>query len=76
MAELGALSASFTAGDHSWVREHAATSLGEIEKVTLRIVALRDFINMSFAAGRLGMAHVSLARWVDRRKLRPVLARF
>lgn len=74
VAELGAPPASFTGGDHTWVRQHAATSLAEIEKVTLRIVALRASRNLSHAAGRLEMAPVSLARWIDRRTLRPVLA--
>lgn len=74
VAELGAPPASFTDGDHAWVRQYAATSLAEIEKVTLRIVALRASRNLSHAAGRLEMAPVSLARWIDRRMLRPVLA--
>jgi ActR/RegA family two-component response regulator len=33
----------------------------------LRIVALRTSANLSVAAARLGMAPVSLARWLDRR---------
>lgn len=74
VAELGAPPASFTGGDHAWVRQYAATSLAEIEKVTLRIVALRASRNLSHAAGRLETAPVSLARWIDRRMLRPVLA--
>lgn len=40
-----------------------AMSLSEIEKAALRLVALRSSANMSNAAGRLGMAPVSLARW-------------
>jgi ActR/RegA family two-component response regulator len=56
------------------VRQHAVTSLAEVEKATLRLVALRTSRNPSNAAARLGMASVSLSRWVDRRKLRRVLA--
>jgi hypothetical protein len=70
----GASPTSFTDADHRWVRQHAASSLAEIEKVTLRIVALRASCNLSQAAGRLEMAPVSLTRWIDRRTLRPVVA--
>jgi len=56
--------------DRQWLIEHAAAmSLSEIEKATLRLVALRSSVNMSHAAGRLGMAPVSLARWAERRRL-------
>lgn len=54
--------------EHAWVREHAS-SLAEIEKATLRLVALRASRNLSHAAARLGMAPVSLSRWVGRRML-------
>jgi hypothetical protein len=47
--------------------EHGTSSLSEIEKSTLRLVALRAAPNMSNAAARLGMAPVSLSRWIDRR---------
>jgi hypothetical protein len=68
MAELGAPRTSFLSADHTWVREHAR-SLPEIEKATLRLIALRDSRNLTSAAGRLGMAPVSLSRWIGRRKL-------
>jgi len=57
----------FTGDDLQWVVECMATSLPEIEKATLRIVALRMSANLSVAAERLGIAPVSLARWLDRR---------
>lgn len=44
-------------------------SLSEIEKTTLRLIALRSFATVSQAALRLGMAAVSLARWAERRRL-------
>lgn len=69
IAELAAPSASFTADDHAWVRDHAAASLAEIEAATLRLVALYTSRNLSHAAARLGMAPVSLTRWLDRREL-------
>jgi hypothetical protein len=69
IAELGAPRGGFMAVDRAWVREHAASSLPEIEKATLRLVALRDSRNLSNAAVRLGMAPVSLSRWIGRRRL-------
>lgn len=68
VAELDADRTGFTAPDHDWVRERAATSLTEIEKATLRLVALRATRNSSLAAARLGIAQVSLARWLGRRQ--------
>jgi hypothetical protein len=69
VAELGAPRSGFTDADRAWVREHAATSLAEVEKATLRLVAIRTSRNLSTAAARLGMAPVSLLRWLVRRKL-------
>jgi hypothetical protein len=68
IAELTAPAASFTADDHVWVRDHAAGSLAEIEAATLRLVALYTSRNLSHAAARLGMAPVSLSRWLGRRQ--------
>jgi transposase-like protein len=51
------------------IEDAATTSLSEIEKATLRLVALRSSATVSQAAARLGMAPVSLSRWVARRKL-------
>jgi hypothetical protein len=63
-------SLALTEHDRQWLIEHtAAMSLSEIEKAVLRLVALRSSVNMSNAAGRLGMAPVSLARWAARRRL-------
>jgi hypothetical protein len=71
IAELAAPSASFTADDHAWVRQHAAASLAEVEKATARLVAIRTSRNMSAAAAQLGMSLVSLTRWLYRRRLPP-----
>jgi hypothetical protein len=73
--ELGAARTGFTDADRAWVCEHASTSLAEIEKATLRLVALRFSRNTSGAAARLGMAAVSLSRWVSRRRLPPKIPR-
>jgi hypothetical protein len=69
LAELGTLRTGFLPADREWVRTHSASSLPDIEKATLRLVAIRESRNLSIAAARLGMAHVSLSRWIGRRKL-------
>lgn len=69
ITELAAPRSSFPPVDHTWVREHASSSLAEIETATLRLVALRTSRNLSHASARLGMAPVSLSRWVGRRIL-------
>jgi len=69
VTDLAAPRGSFLREDHGWVREYAMSSLPEIEKATLRLVALRDSRNLTAAAARLGMAPVSLARWIGRRKM-------
>lgn len=69
MTELKTSRTRFPADDHAWVRKHACTSLPEIEKATLRLVALRASRNISDAAARLGMAPVSLSRWIGHRRL-------
>ena len=70
IAELGAREPCFTNADRAWVLAHATKSLSEIEKTTRRLVALRTSATMSNAAARLGMAPVSLSRWMGRRNLR------
>lgn len=47
--------------------EHDARSLWEIKKATLRIVALKMTQNVHQAPKVLGMAQVSLSRWLRRR---------
>jgi FHA domain len=69
IAELGALRTGFLPVDRDWVRMHSALSMPDIEKATLRLVGLRASRNLSAAAARLGMASVSLSRWIGRRKL-------
>jgi hypothetical protein len=69
MAELEMPRTAFLPVDQAWVREHGAMSLSEIEKATKRLIALRSSRNISSAAERLGMAPVSLSRWIGRRGL-------
>jgi hypothetical protein len=73
--ELGTARSIFTAKDHEWVRTFSASSLPEIEKGTRRLVALRAGRTISRAAERLGMAPVSLSRWLGRRDITNELRR-
>jgi hypothetical protein len=50
-----------------------AKTLADLEKVLMRIVMLKSTPSINVAAERLGMAHVSLSRWVSRRDIRRVL---
>lgn len=63
----------FSAIDRAWVRAHSAASLAEIEKGTLRLVALRETGSIAGAAALLGMAHTSLGEWIGRRRANPPL---
>jgi hypothetical protein len=65
---LDAANAGFTKRDHDWVHRHASESLAAIEKATLRLVAIRATGTPSAAAARVGMAPVSLLRWLERRR--------
>ena len=66
IAALNAAASSFSDDDHRWVMQDAR-SLSKIEKATLRVVALNVTDSVSQAARLLGMAQVSLSRWLDRR---------
>ena len=68
ITELRPSSAVFPSVDCAWVRQHGRASLSEVEKATLRLVALRAARNLSQAAALLGMAPVSLSRWIGRRQ--------
>lgn len=67
--DLGADPAGFTRADRTWVLDHSASSLADIEKGTRRLVALRQAGSISRAAARLGMSHVSLSQWLRRRRM-------
>lgn len=73
IAALNAPNSSFSDEDHRWVMQDAR-SLSEIEKATLRLVALNITDNLHQAARLLGMADVSLARWLNRRRPLPTRA--
>ena len=69
IATLGAFQRDFTDADRGWVVEHAATEWAEIERATMRIVALRNSSTITEAAERLGMVPVTLRKWIHNRKL-------
>jgi len=61
----------FTSVDRQWVIDRSPLTLDEIEKSTLRILALKMSKSIPRAARRLRMTPVSLARWLDRRRPLP-----
>lgn len=67
LCELCAAPSCFSDEDQEWVMKHGARSLSEIEKATLRVVAFNKTGSVYRAAGLLGIASVSLSRWLDRR---------
>lgn len=66
LAALSAPDSAFSDEDLRWVMQ-GARSLSEIEKATLRVVALNVTHNVRQAARLLGIAAVSLSRWLDLR---------
>jgi len=64
---LAAPPSAFVPADRTWVLGCAQTFL-EIEKATLRLVALRTSASARQAAARLGMSAMALSQWVERNK--------
>jgi hypothetical protein len=61
---------SFKKVDVEWVLANESAQLADIEKATRRLVALRASDgNMSRAAALLGMARMSLRKWIRKRRL-------
>lgn len=71
IAELDAQRGPLTDAERAWVRDYSARSIPDIEKATLRLIALREARTLTSAAERLGMAPVSLSRWIGRRSQPP-----
>jgi hypothetical protein len=62
--------APLTAQDRAWLIATASSStFSDLEKSTVRMIALRSSDSLSQAAARLGMTAVSLSRWRARRRL-------
>ncbi|HEX6020726.1 MAG TPA: hypothetical protein VFZ00_01940 [Solirubrobacter sp.] len=68
MAELGASWLGFRSGDPERVLASGIATLDEIEDVTRRLVALRNW-GVTDGAKRLGLSHCALSRWARRRKI-------
>lgn len=66
VAELGS-SKPLAPSDHQWMMEHSAETFADVIKGARRIIALRMEGTVLGAATRLGMAPVSLRRWLGRR---------
>jgi FHA domain len=59
-----------TAADRDWILRNSASSITEIAKGTRRLLAIRQHDdNIAAAARALGMAPISLSRWIGRRAL-------
>ena len=66
VVELGAPGLGFRAHDLEWIHASWIETLDEIEEVTRRLVALRNW-GVLAGAKRLGISHGALSRWVRRR---------
>lgn len=55
--------------DLEWLSQLPNLTIPAIEKALRRIVAIKTSRNITAAASKLGMAPVSLTRWLDRRKV-------
>lgn len=70
IAELGLEGREFSSECRDWIIRDEAASLADIEKATLRLLALQEVTgNVSRAAKLLGMARWSLSKWIGRRQL-------
>lgn len=67
ITEMNAPDTCFADIDRRWVIERAARTLEEVEKATRRLVALNASGSLTQGADLLGMAQVSLSRWLHRR---------
>ena len=68
VAALGATDLGFRPHDLKWVRGSGLETLAELEEVTHRLVALRNW-GVTAGAERLGITHGALSRWARRRKI-------
>ena len=65
---LGADDLGFRQHDPKWVRASGVKTLEDIEDVSHRLVALRNW-GVTAGAERLGITHGALSRWARRRKI-------
>jgi hypothetical protein len=67
IVQLRAKASAFTKQDHDWLIEQRPETLDEIERATLRLVALQEFGGVTRASEQLGISHGALSRWRGRR---------
>ena len=68
VAVLCASETGFREHEMVWIRETSLETLAEIEEVTLRIVAMRNY-GVRGGAARLGISHAALSQWARRRAI-------
>jgi len=68
MRELDAAPNTFSEKERKWVAKREASSFADLEIATLRIVARNAAANITQAAARLGLSHVGLGQWFERRR--------
>jgi hypothetical protein len=67
-AALGARDPGFREHEHQWLGTLELATHEEIEAVTYRLVALRNW-GVTAGAAKLGISHVALSRWARRRRI-------
>jgi hypothetical protein len=67
-AVLGAKGTGFREHEMVWLRKTSLETLEEIEEVTLRVVAMRNY-GVRGGADRLDISHAALSQWARRRDI-------
>ncbi len=73
MQRLGVNAPPLTPAQRAWVRQSSGETLPDIQKATLRLIAIRQAGTIAGGAALLGMSHVALGQWLERRRYRPSL---
>jgi len=68
---LGISTVELTPAQRSWIRERSGETLPDLQKATLRLIAIRHAGSILGAASLLKMSHVGLGKWFERRRYRP-----
>lgn len=66
----GAPNSEFPAEDREWIQERQPRSYVEVAQSVERLIAVRVLGSVTKAAAHLGMSHVAMTRWLDRRAAR------
>ena len=67
-ARLGRSDFRLSPAEHLWLRTHAASSLADIQRTTLRLAAIHIAGSISAGALRVGISHTALIKWLRHRK--------